>query len=67
VKKSKNLYQAFMYVFGPPGWSPDGSTLTVRQMQREMQAARKAQQAKQSKIQLATKPEEKAQKTVTLK
>lgn len=35
VKKSKNLLHAFMYVFGPPGWSPDGSTLTVRQMQRE--------------------------------
>lgn len=36
VKKSKNLYQAFMYVFGPPGWSPDGSTLTVKQVQREL-------------------------------
>jgi sterol desaturase/sphingolipid hydroxylase (fatty acid hydroxylase superfamily) len=34
VKKAKNPFQAFMYVFGPPGWSPDGSTLTVRQMQR---------------------------------
>ena len=36
VKKSKNLYQAFMYVFGPPGWSPDGSTLTVKQLQQSM-------------------------------
>ena len=35
VRKSKNIYQAFMYIFGPPGWSPDKSTLTVRQMQRE--------------------------------
>jgi sterol desaturase/sphingolipid hydroxylase (fatty acid hydroxylase superfamily) len=34
VKKAKNPFQAFMYIFGPPGWSPDGSTLTVRQMQR---------------------------------
>lgn len=45
VKKSKNLYQAFMYVFGPPGWSPDGSTLTVRQMQRELKK-QKEQEAK---------------------
>jgi len=36
IKKSKNLREAFMYTFGEPGWSPDGSTLTVKQMQREM-------------------------------
>lgn len=35
VKNSKNLYEAFMYVFGEPGWSPDGSTLTVKQLQRK--------------------------------
>jgi hypothetical protein len=23
-----------MYIFGPPGWSHDGSTLTVKQQQR---------------------------------
>jgi hypothetical protein len=34
VKKSKKLSHAFMYIFGPPGWSPDGSTLTVKQQQR---------------------------------
>jgi sterol desaturase/sphingolipid hydroxylase (fatty acid hydroxylase superfamily) len=39
IKKSKNVYEAFMYTFGEPGWSPDGSTLTVKQMQREMKAA----------------------------
>jgi sterol desaturase/sphingolipid hydroxylase (fatty acid hydroxylase superfamily) len=55
VKKSKNLYQAFMYVFGPPGWSPDGSTLTVKQMQRVMKAERKAQQdARPATIHLET-------------
>jgi sterol desaturase/sphingolipid hydroxylase (fatty acid hydroxylase superfamily) len=36
IKGSKNLYEAFMYTFGEPGWSPDGSTLTVKQMQKEM-------------------------------
>ncbi|MEQ9425580.1 MAG: sterol desaturase family protein [Cyclobacteriaceae bacterium] len=39
IKKSKNLYEAFMYTFGEPGWSPDGSTQTVKQMQRELKAA----------------------------
>src|SRR5690606_10753848 len=36
MKKSKNLKHKFMYVFGPPGWSHDGSTLTVKQMRKEM-------------------------------
>lgn len=34
VKKSKKFSHAFMYIFGPPGWSSDGSTLTVKQQQR---------------------------------
>ena len=34
VKKAENFKEKFMYVFGPPGWSPDGSTLTVKQQQR---------------------------------
>jgi len=34
VKKSKKFSHALMYIFGPPGWSPDGSTLTVKQQQR---------------------------------
>lgn len=42
VKKAKNLKEAFMYVFGPPGWSPDGSTLTVRQMQQELKKQKEA-------------------------
>lgn len=36
IKKAENPYQVFMYIFGPPGWSPDGSTLTVKQMQRQL-------------------------------
>lgn len=34
IKKSKNFKEAFMYTFGEPGWSPDGSTLTVKQLQK---------------------------------
>lgn len=32
MKKSSNVYHKFMYAFGPPGWSHDGSTLTIKQM-----------------------------------
>jgi len=39
VRNAKKLSHAFMYIFGPPGWSPDGSTLTVRQIQRQMKQA----------------------------
>lgn len=35
LKSSNDLYEAFMYVFGPPGWSPNGDTLTVKQLQKE--------------------------------
>ncbi len=36
TKKSKNWYHKFMYAFGPPGWSHDNSTQTVKQMQLEL-------------------------------
>lgn len=36
VKKSSNWYHKFMYVFGSPGWSHDGSTLTIKQIRNEM-------------------------------
>lgn len=36
TKKSPNWRHKFMYVFGPPGWSHDGSTKTVKEMQREL-------------------------------
>jgi sterol desaturase/sphingolipid hydroxylase (fatty acid hydroxylase superfamily) len=34
VKKVDKLSHKLMYIFGPPGWSHDGSTMTVRQQQR---------------------------------
>ena len=39
VKSAKKLSHAFMYIFGPPGWSPDGSSLTVKQLQRQLKSA----------------------------
>ncbi|MBK7383004.1 MAG: sterol desaturase family protein [Flavobacteriales bacterium] len=36
MKKSPKLRHKFMYVFGPPGWSHDGSSKTSHQLQREL-------------------------------
>ena len=36
MKKSKNWGHKFMYAFGPPGWSHDGSTLTIKQIRSLM-------------------------------
>jgi len=36
MKKSKNWGDKFMYAFGPPGWSHDGSTLTVKQIRKKL-------------------------------
>lgn len=40
MKKSKNWKHKFMYVFAAPGWSHDGSSLTIKQM-RELEAKNK--------------------------
>ena len=32
VRRSQSPREAFLRVFGPPGWSPDGSSLTSKQM-----------------------------------
>ncbi|MGB3775286.1 MAG: sterol desaturase family protein [Leeuwenhoekiella sp.] len=36
MKRSPNWYHKFMYAFGPPGWSHDGSSMTIKQQRREM-------------------------------
>ena len=44
MKKTNNWYYKLKYIFAPPGWSHDGSTLTIKQMRREMaKEARKEQ------------------------
>lgn len=48
VKNAKTWKERFMYTFGPPGWSPDGSTKTVKQIQREMEAKNIKSQAEMS-------------------
>jgi hypothetical protein len=36
MKKSRNWRHKCMYIFGPPGWSHDGSTKTIKQVQKEV-------------------------------
>lgn len=45
VRKSKSFKQAFMHIFGPPGWSSDNSTLTVKQIQAGVEAAQSTKAA----------------------
>ncbi|MDN6290575.1 MAG: sterol desaturase family protein [Tetragenococcus koreensis] len=40
MKKSKNWGDKLMYIFGPPGWSHDGSSLTVKQTRAKLKQER---------------------------
>lgn len=42
MKRSKNWGDKFMYIFGPPGWSHDGSSLTVKQTRKKLKQERVA-------------------------
>lgn len=39
VRRARNLREALGYVFAPPGWSPDGSTMTSDQLRAAARAA----------------------------
>jgi sterol desaturase/sphingolipid hydroxylase (fatty acid hydroxylase superfamily) len=39
VKRAPTLKAKLMYIFGPPGWSHDGSSKTSQQLQEELRAA----------------------------
>jgi hypothetical protein len=36
LRKGNSIKDKFMYVFGPPGWSHDGSTKTSSQLREEL-------------------------------
>jgi hypothetical protein len=38
LKKQTSLKNKFMYVFGPPGWSHDGSRKTSSQLRAELES-----------------------------
>ncbi len=40
VKNAPGFYNKWMYVFGPPGWSHDGSKMTSRQLRNEQSKAK---------------------------
>ncbi|MCC4211100.1 sterol desaturase family protein [Leeuwenhoekiella parthenopeia] len=39
TKKTSKFRDKWMYIFGPPGWSHDGSTLTIKQQRRQLREA----------------------------
>ncbi|HET6227417.1 MAG TPA: sterol desaturase family protein [Bacteroidia bacterium] len=41
LRKSSSLHNKFMYLFGPPGWSHDGSKKTARQLRSEAKGKQK--------------------------
>jgi hypothetical protein len=43
----------WMYIFGPPGWSHDGSTLTSKQLQAKMSKPESSPVEKKKSIQYA--------------
>jgi hypothetical protein len=38
LRQAGSLGAAWGYLFAPPGWSPDGSSLTAAQLRRAMKA-----------------------------
>ncbi|WP_442845230.1 sterol desaturase family protein [Leeuwenhoekiella sp. H156] len=44
TKKSPKFRDKWMYIFGPPGWSHDGSTLTIKQQRRQLREAYRLEQ-----------------------
>ncbi|MCB0795694.1 MAG: sterol desaturase family protein [Flavobacteriales bacterium] len=45
VKRAPTWKAKFMYVFGPPGWSHDGSSKTSHELQRELREKNAAKEA----------------------
>ncbi len=45
VRRARSLHDALGYVFAPPGWSPDGSTKTAREMRAEFESGQGLQAA----------------------
>ncbi len=44
TRKSPRLRDKWMYIFGPPGWSHDGSTLTIKQQRDQIREGRRLEQ-----------------------
>lgn len=53
MKKSTNWWHKFKYCFGPPGWSHDGSTMTIKQIRESLE---KEKQIKTTAIQTKQNP-----------
>jgi sterol desaturase/sphingolipid hydroxylase (fatty acid hydroxylase superfamily) len=53
VKSTKNFKHKLMYIFGPPGWTPNDPTQTVRAMQREIKRRKQEAASQQHKSMVA--------------
>lgn len=42
VRKAKTFAEIIKYLFYPPGWSPDGSSKTAKQLQKEMLSSKQS-------------------------
>ena len=42
IRQAKSFKEVWMYIFGQPGWSPDGSSQTVKEIQADMNKAESA-------------------------
>jgi hypothetical protein len=48
--RSPKMKDKFLYIFGPPGWSHDGSTKTARQLREELKLTLADQQSCASSV-----------------
>ncbi len=55
VRNAPDWSTAFRYLFNPPGWSPDGSTLTSKQLQAQLGASEQAATPDEPNIYLSMK------------
>ncbi|MEO1254090.1 MAG: hypothetical protein AAFY41_04260 [Bacteroidota bacterium] len=60
VIKAKSFKEGFMYIFGPPGWSPDNSSLTTKQIQEQFYAGKMSKDAEFEGVKLSPNSAEKA-------
>ena len=51
MKKSKKWKHKFMYAFGPPGWSHDGSSETIAQLRRKLKKSALEEEQELSEVQ----------------
>jgi hypothetical protein len=52
VRNTKNWKHRFMYIFGEPGWTPEGDFYTAKAIQRRLKTAKTPDEANQEIVRL---------------